>query len=309
LSTILKALRKIENESDHHDPSLTWPGPVELKDQIDAKLRIRQKNKQIAFGFIILLLISGSVWFYSLHTDIPLTPVSETLVSPVSETPLGPVSIPLTKIEIKTPKKQITMDASRQHTSKTIHKKPQGESSVKKITIADEKPKSIDANQTLDLDRKKSTPMAVVPVKTEALNTSPAEEVSSNTEVPVTMPTEEVPVKTEVPVTRPTEEVSSNTEVPVTQPTAEVSIKTGVPAVSPDNIHKMPSQLEEKKDERIHLQAIAWSPDPESSFILINNRLFHEGDNFEGITITHIGKEDVSFKENGVEWREHFRRK
>ncbi len=294
MSTILKALRKIENESDHHDPSLTWPGPVELKDQIDAKLRIRQKKKQIAFGFIMLVLISGSVWFYSLHTDIPLTPVSETLVSTVSETPPGPVSIPLTKIEIKTPKKQITMDASRQHTSKTIHKKPQGESAVKKITIVDEKPKIIDVNQTLDLDQKKSEPMAAVPVKTEALNTRPTEEVS---------------IKTEIPVTSPTEEVSINTEVPVTQPTAEVSIKTGIPTTSPDNIHKMPSQLEEKKDERIHLQAIAWSPDSESSFILINNRLFHEGDNFEGITITHIGKEDVSFKENGVEWREHFRRK
>lgn len=305
----MKALRKIENESDHRDPSLTWPGPAQLKDQIDAKLRNKQKKKQIAFGFIILVLISGSTWFYSLHTDIPLTPVSETIVSPVSETPLGPVSIPLTKIEIKTPNKQITMDASPQHTSKTIRKMPQAESSEKKIITVDEKPKTIDANQTLDLDKNKPKPMAAVPVKAEALNTKPMAEVPIQTEIPVTQPTEEISAGMEVPVTKPMEEVSMNTEVPVTKPVPEVSIKTGVPAPSPDTVHKMPSQLDEKKDERIHLQAIAWSPDPESSFILINNRLFHEGDNFEGITITHIGKEDVSFKENGVEWREHFRRK
>ncbi|MBA4366507.1 MAG: hypothetical protein C0403_02595 [Desulfobacterium sp.] len=263
MSTILKALRKIEkesNESDHHDPSLTWPGPVQLKDQIDVKLRNKQNKKQILLGFIILVLICGSTWFYSLHSDIPLTPASETFFSPASE-------VPLQKIEVKTQKKQIYVDASRQHASKN------------KITIADLKPKTINTNQSLDLNPKKSKPMAEVPIKTE---------------VPVTQPMAEVPVKTEVPVTKPIADVPVNTEAPV---------------ANPDSIRKLPPQLEVKQDTRIHLQAIAWSPDPESSFILINNRLFHEGDNFEGITITHIGKEDVSFKENGVEWQEHFRRK
>ncbi len=271
MSTILKALRKIEkesNESDHHDPSLTWPGPVQLKDQIDVKHRNKQKKKQVLLGFIILALICSSIWFYSLHSDIPLTPASETLLlSPASE-------VPLQKIEGKTQKKS----------------QPMAEVPVKTEAVV-------------------SQPMTEVPIKTEVPVTMPKEEVPIKTEVPVTMPKEEVSIKTEVPVTMPTEEVPIKTEVPVTQPTAEVSIKTGVPAAGPDNIHKIPPQLEEKKDERIHLQAIAWSPDPESSFVLINNRLFHEGDNFEGIIITRIGKEDVSFKENGVEWQEHFRRK
>ncbi len=321
MSTILKALRKIEkesNESDHHDPSLTWPGPVQLKEQIDVKLRNKQKKKQILLGFIILVLICGSIWFYSLHSDIPLTPAAETLLSPASE-------VPLQKIEVKTQKKQIYVDASRQHAFRTGSKEPQKETSAKKITSAGEKPKNSNTKQLLDLNSKKTKkpiadvsvkveapvtqPMAEVPIKMEAPVTQPMAEVPIKTEAPVTQPIAEVPVKTEVPVTIPTEEVSAETEVPVTVPTAEVSIKTGVPAAGPDNIHKMPSQLEEKKDERIHLQAIAWSPDPESSFVLINNRLFHEGDNFEGIIITHIGKEDVFFKENGVEWQEHFRRK
>jgi hypothetical protein len=256
LSTILKALRKIEkesNESDHHDHSLTWPGPAQLKDQIDVKQRNKQIKKQILLGFIILALISGSIWFYSLHSDIPLTPASETLLlSPASE-------VPLQKIEGKT--------------------------------------------------QKKSQPMAEVPVRTEAPVSQPMAEVPVRTEAPVSQPMAEVPVRTEAPVSQPMTEVPIKTEVPVTQPTAEVSIKTEAPTAGTDNIHKMPPQLEEKKDERIHLQAIAWSPDPESSFVLINNRLFHEGDNFEGIIITRIGKEEVSFKENGVEWQEHFRRK
>jgi len=281
LSTILKALRKIENESDQYDPTLTWPGPVQLKDQINLKLRNKQKKKQIVFLFFILVLICGSTWFYLLHSDIPLTPASETLLSPASETPLSPASeIPLKKIEIKTQKKQKYVDASRQHASKAVSKKQQ-----------------------------KSMTAAVVPVKTAIPVTRPVEEVPVKTEISATESAAEVPVKTEVPVSRPAEEVPVKAEDLVTGPTAEVSIKAEVPAISPDGFHKLPPQLEVKKDSRIHLQAIAWSPDPESSFILINNRLFHEGDNFEGITITHIGKEDVSFKENGVEWQEHFRRK
>jgi hypothetical protein len=321
LSTILKALRKIEkesNESDHHDPSLTWPGPAQLKDQIEAKQRNKQKKKQILSGFIILALICGSIWFYSLHSDIPLTPAPETLLSsPASE-------VPLQKIEGKTQKKQIYVDASRQHAFRTGSTEPPKETSEKKITSAGEKPKNSTTKQIPDLNPKKFKPMAEVPAKTETPVTQPMTEVPVKTEapvsqpmaevpikmeVPVSQPMTEVPIKTEAPVSQPMAEVPIKTEVPVTQPTAEVSIKTGVPAAGPDNIHKMPPQLEEKKDERIHLQAIAWSPDPESSFVLINNRLFHEGDNFEGIIITRIGKEDVSFKENGVEWQERFRRK
>lgn len=67
--------------------------------------------------------------------------------------------------------------------------------------------------------------------------------------------------------------------------------------------------LEAKYDSRIDLQAIAWSPEPAESFAVINNRILHEGQSFDGITITRIGRDDVSFQEMGREWREDFRLK
>lgn len=66
---------------------------------------------------------------------------------------------------------------------------------------------------------------------------------------------------------------------------------------------------ESTHDPRIDLQAIAWSPEPAESFAVINNRILHEGQSFDGITITRIGRDDVSFQEMGREWREDFRLK
>jgi hypothetical protein len=80
-----------------------------------------------------------------------------------------------------------------------------------------------------------------------------------------------------------------------------------LPPAEHNSVQKATNRIHEKRDPRIDLQAIAWAPEPEKSFALINNRILHEGQSFEGITITHIGKDDVSFREMGNEWRERFR--
>ena len=84
---------------------------------------------------------------------------------------------------------------------------------------------------------------------------------------------------------------------------------TAIPIIrekpSPPKIER--PALKEMEDPRIDLQAIAWAPEPENSFAVINNRIIREGNTIEGITILQIGKDAVSFKEGSSKWQQKFR--
>ncbi len=82
------------------------------------------------------------------------------------------------------------------------------------------------------------------------------------------------------------------------------------------NVKTMPAGREEddktwlpklKDDPRIELQAIVWAADAKNSFAVINNRIVREGQTREGIVVTKIDKDEVSFRDGRDEWREKFR--
>ncbi|RJP78471.1 MAG: hypothetical protein C4522_12845 [Desulfobacteraceae bacterium] len=230
MSTILKALRKIENESGRNDGIPAWPGPVHIKRQADAKLRNKRKWKRMVFGFIVLILGCSSAWMYSMQTSKPPKPADAEHLPVKMETVPEKVQA-RANLNGNNGGQRIAaepgMQKSEGYSSSTIHK-----------TV---KP---------DLSHARSPIMAAS---------------------------------------------SENREIPK------------VPLAENNSVQKATQRIHEKRDSRIDLQAIAWAPEPEKSFAVINNRILHEGQSFDGITITHIGKDDVSFREMGNEWRERFR--
>ncbi len=82
------------------------------------------------------------------------------------------------------------------------------------------------------------------------------------------------------------------------------------------NIETIPAGREEnnqpflpklKNDPRIELQALVWAEDAKNSFAVINNRIFREGQTFDGIVVVRIDKDEVVFRDGREEWREKFR--
>lgn len=82
------------------------------------------------------------------------------------------------------------------------------------------------------------------------------------------------------------------------------------------NIETIPAGREEnnqpflpklKNDPRIELQALVWAEDAKNSFAVINNRIFREGQTFDGIVVARIDKDEVVFRDGREEWREKFR--
>lgn len=61
-------------------------------------------------------------------------------------------------------------------------------------------------------------------------------------------------------------------------------------------------------DGRLKVQAIAWSPDAQERMAVINNRIVREGHTVDGFTVLVIGKDDVVVKEGDRNWRVVFGR-
>jgi hypothetical protein len=59
-------------------------------------------------------------------------------------------------------------------------------------------------------------------------------------------------------------------------------------------------------DNRIKIQAIAWSPIPDERMSVINNRIVREGDSVEGFSVVKIRSDDVIVREKGRLYRAVF---
>jgi hypothetical protein len=65
--------------------------------------------------------------------------------------------------------------------------------------------------------------------------------------------------------------------------------------------------VKNEDESGLKLQAIAWSENPEHRMAVINNNIVREGGSVEGAAVTHIGEDMVVFKKGGEEWKQLFR--
>jgi hypothetical protein len=65
--------------------------------------------------------------------------------------------------------------------------------------------------------------------------------------------------------------------------------------------------VKQTHESGLHLQAIAWSRDPESRIAVINGQVLREGGSVERALVSHIGKNEVVFRKQGEEWKQLFR--
>ena len=74
-----------------------------------------------------------------------------------------------------------------------------------------------------------------------------------------------------------------------------------------ENRRTLSIPVKQAHESGLHLQAIAWSSDPESRIAVINGQVLREGGSVERALVTHIGKNEVVFRKQGEEWKQLFR--
>ena len=56
----------------------------------------------------------------------------------------------------------------------------------------------------------------------------------------------------------------------------------------------------------LEIQALVWSPNPDSRMAVINGAILHAGGAIENMTVTHIGEDYIVVRKGGEELRVNF---
>jgi cytoskeletal protein RodZ len=281
LSSILKALKKIEEESPPPETFSSLPKPIDSKQALNSRTRQRRRFRRM-ITFLILLLVIGvaAVILYGQRRIIiakifpPTTAGNSSPREADSSRKHGVYrakirttsdkSAPLPAVENRQPKDQIKSAAIEGGTKKFQTNKPSYTSAAA-------------ANQR----EPKSSPLRA------GANTTLKAKVISPPQKPPSLPGA-APVK---------ESVTQQAKAPNAPAEAKSKKMLGKPPkVTYDRI----------EDSKLKLQALAWSEDDARRMAVINGQIVREGQSVEGYQVMQIREEDVVVNSGGKSWRLEF---
>lgn len=299
MSTILKSLKKLEQEKEASrfaGANATYGGTESIK--AAGGRSGRQRSKWVQRGLlsvIILGLCATSIYFYQQSQDrVQLHAGLDSEASKATKM-AGDKGKPPAKKPISTP-----LDG--RHTS----------AASKKGMQLDQKPPvasntSHRVSKTAPVIKRRQQPET--DPEPQAASTSGNEPPKSALKKPDGVPrpgTEGDAHRAEATVTRESQiSTGSVDQIPVkADPSPEPAPENQSPPQEDPYAGVLPMA-----DNRLKVQAIAWSPEKENRMAVINSRILHEGDSLDGFTVVSIKPDDVIVRENGAGlWRIRFGR-
>ncbi|MBW1700499.1 MAG: general secretion pathway protein GspB [Deltaproteobacteria bacterium] len=271
MSSILKALKKLEKEFPQQDEAVSWPQKIYTKKAISKHAKGTWRfNKFISVFFVTVILAAG-VWLILSQKPLWMKeffPGTSLLNQNGEEGKTA--SIPVRKKVKKGP-----VPVSRTET--VPEKQPSG--SVSEISRQDLPQRDTGAAKNSEkYDRVK---------KVEKRTAAPVRRPLENTLKPVSRSL------SETEISRPglhKRETFALKEVEKPGPDKIVEDTKSIPARVMD-------------DSRLELQAIAWSIDAKKRIAVINGRVVREGATIDGVSIARIGKDEVVVLEGKELWK------
>lgn len=299
MSTILKALQKIEPKHSGSDPrgydpergvSINLKSPETGGGSEDASARSQNRRQSTRWSelgvpsvvIILLVLVVGGGWFY-------LRPSKESInkqhikTFPITKTPSKQNALVNTqKVESK------GVESKQPASTPSTDRKPldKGNKSDKNTLVAARPQPQKDAEQT---SVKGEARGKKAPEKTTTSLKADENRSSATTEEAAT-PKNQAPVKKDQKQPLPNEGKS--------------------PSLKPKN--KKSNQWKDAsllKNKRMLLQALAWSSVPEKRMGVIDGLVVREGDEVNGFTVVEIQKRDMILTRNGQYFRLEFKQK
>jgi hypothetical protein len=280
LSSILKALKKIEGDSPPPQTYPTLAKPIDSERALNSNVRKRRRWRRISYFSIFLLIVAvGTVMLFSQRRLIIAKVLS--VVSP--EAP--------TAAETSNPDQFNVYRA--------------------KVPPASAKPAKMPPARTRQ--PKNQTPGAaseIISKKYQAATSSDSRRLTGRTSVP--QPTAgrrepEAALKSRIkkPLPEAPPPLGSRSD-PKTA--ARKNTRPAAPAArteKPVQTRRQPT-YDRFNDSNLKLQALAWSDDAARRMVVINGLIIHEGESVEGYQIVKIRQEDVIVKQGGKSWRLEF---
>ena len=277
MSSILKALKKIEENSPSPEPYPSWPSPRDTKQLIDSNIKNRRRRRRFLYISLVLLLIAGTTAFLFNQRQMLVTKVLSIMssepprvgeASDADQATVYRAKVPISSAKpvrkTPAPTRQPRKPVKRQMPEKADKKLQAATRSSNRTQISGSPPppnsprsrtQQAEPNSKINKPLKKaSTSAGLQPAK------SPAAVNKSRPIAPVTA------------ARQPTQPRSQTTYRPI-------------------------------ENDKLKLQALAWTNEDARRMAVINGRIVHEGDSVDGYQVLKIRKEDVIVNENGKSWR------
>jgi MSHA biogenesis protein MshK len=283
LSSILKALKKIEEEAPPPETFPSLPRPIYSKQAQDSKIRKRRRVRSVLF-FLILLIAAGAAagFFINRHRRMLAT----NTIPPAAVPESGGTAAPPRTNQIYKSKITAAPEKFSQPRSTATHRPP----TPKKLPgTGGSGPGTSQAGRPSDSSG--SPADGALQAKTPA--PKPALKKPLKAKTP-TSPRRKPALTGVAPAGNP----AAPKENAPTQPAATTAAKTPPPAAK--------AAYERLEDSKLKLQALAWSADVARRMAVINGRIVREGESVDGYQIMQIREEDVVVSEGGRSWRLEF---
>ena len=280
MSSILKALRKLENQAADKNhvrfrrPKTQMPIGGDHK-QINDHPRLKKRNVIIFAGFVFAVG-AGLILSQKLYEKKPqLITKKEDILQKPFRLPEKKAAMPDNKTILQKFVRPLEKKAAMPD-KKAILQKP-ARLPQKKAAMPDRVQKESSSRK----DVKKFEPI------TKAEKTVPpsAQKSRGNTAVffnKKTSPSKQV--RKETVAVKRSEKPEQNTKA--------------------DRFASMP--VKRSNQTKIEVQAIAWSNDPKSRLAVINGLILRERESIDNVIVMHIGKDEVIFKKGSEEWKQMF---
>ena len=280
MSSILRALKRIEKEAPPQDESHPWPRPIDSKKAVRSKVKKRWLvNKLVSTLFILIVILAVGWIVYSQRHLILAKLLPEKTIGDTRQATEPPgKQKAVHQAKIKTPPGKLnkaapgSTAAPGKQSAKTITKKGVTPSGLPKPIPG----KAVQKNITRPLTAPKPAPIKKkTPLKSTTKRMQPLQPTGS----------------------RQTPERETTNQRSTRAPATEKS--TGGGKSRSDNLSVI-------HDSKLKLQAIAWSDDAARRMAVINNHIVREGETVDGFSITSIRRDDVIVNDGSSSWRLEF---
>jgi len=274
VSSILEALKKLEQEKDDKDQDFDWPHPVDTKGAFYHRLKGGSPYKAVLIGFFLCLTIGVSLFVFSREPE--LQHHDDMVSTSHDEKVKADDRAARARMARRTPPPDQTRNVTEVHDQRPVTPMVQ-EQPEPEQTIADE-----------------ARPEDMTP-----------EEMAQDEEYMADMEALEDIMAPRTVKAIPDKSVQPALEIPAMEDKAQEEAVAELDPEMAELLKRIPPEMLPPKkmveSGWLKLHAISWSEDPERRIAVINAKVVKEGRRLDGALILRIERDYVVIKKNGEE--------
>ncbi len=267
MSTILKALKRVDQTTPPPDDVQSWPPPIDTKEAVKGRLYRRWLRRKVLIALIVVLIVVAAGWL--------LYGQKQRLVSKIWP-PKSSEKAPKFKAKLESPQRSTAQPAPDTAVALNRRTPPSGVKPDQKQIGANRPAREIPRSPRQPTDQKKQVATSTPKTRT------PATAQKAQSDLP------------RAPATETRRSEPGQTRAPAVAPTPK------------SRASQAKRSYQRLDDSILKLQAIAWSNEATRRIAVINNRVVREGESVEGFSIRQIRQDDVVVNDGTQSWQLEF---